>query len=275
MRASGRNNLSRFKLASHRPAAAAIAQLDAVTMTKFIAVLVCLIFAGCGARQSTLYWRVKDMVLVRAPAVELTDPQQKTLLSIPARTLQEIMLAHLRISRTAGVPSELYVVAGDEPNAFAAMVGGQRVTAINLGMIKLIDGDIDEYAALIGHEVGHWAKGHGERGATRSRTLEAIGTAVGLGLSAAGVPAAGLISGLGIDLVDSSFNRDEEREADALGIEYMIANRYDPGGAIRLHEKLVKIDPGLRIPFLSSHPSSEERIRNLRVLIEQKRKPRQ
>ncbi len=210
------------------------------------------------------------MVLLRVPAVELVNPQKQTLLSISPRTLQEVMLAHLRISRTAGVSSELYIYEGDDPNAYAGMLDGRRVTAINLGMIKLIDGDVDEYAALIGHEVAHWAKGHGERGAARSRTLEAIGTAVGLGLGAAGVPAAGLISGLGVDLVDSSFSRDQEREADALGIDYAIANHYDPWAAIRLHRKLLKIDASLRLPFLSSHPSSEERIRNLKNLIEQK-----
>jgi predicted Zn-dependent protease len=123
--------------------------------------------------------------------------------------------------------------------------------------------------------VAHWAKGHGDRGATRSRTLGAIGSAVGMGLSAAGVPAAGLISGLGVDLIDSSFDRDQEREADALSIDYVIANQYDPAAAIRLHQKFLKVDPSLRLPFLSSHPSGEERIENLKSLIEQKqRRPR-
>ena len=181
------------------------------------------------------------------------------------------MLAHLRISRSAGVPSELYIVDGDEPNAFATMINnGQRIIGINLGMVKLIGSEINEYAALIGHEVAHWAKGHVDAGRTRSNTLNAIGTVVGVGLSAAGVPAAGVISGLGVDLIDSSFDRDQEREADALSIDYVIANHYDPWAAIRLHEKFLKIDPSLRLPFLSSHPSSEERIQNLKALIGKK-----
>jgi Zn-dependent protease with chaperone function len=237
---------------------------------KFIVACLCFLSAGCAARQSMLYWRVKDMVLGTGPTIELANPQQKTLLSITAKTLQEIMLVHLRMSRTAGVPSELYIVDGDEPNAFAGMINGYKVTGINLAMIKLIDGDIDEYAALIGHEVAHWAKGHGAGGKTRSHTLNAVGMAVGMGLSAAGVPAAGLISGLGVDLIDSSFNRDQEREADALSIDYMIANHYDPLAAVRLHRKFLKIDPSLRLPFLSSHPSGEERIRNLKAVIEEK-----
>jgi Zn-dependent protease with chaperone function len=225
--------------------------------------------AGCLMQRSQLAWRVKDVVFDRNPSLELHKPDRQVALTIPTRTLQEMMLAHLRISRTAGVPSELYIVDGDEPNAYATFINNrQRIIAINLGMVKLLAGDIDEYAALIGHEAAHWAKGHIDAGRTRSHTLSAVGTLVGVGLSAAGVPAAGLISGLGADLIDASFDRDQEREADALSIEYAIANNYDPSAAIRLHEKFLKIDRGLHLPFLSSHPSSDERIQNLKALIE-------
>jgi len=225
-------------------------------MKKFIFAILCLISAGCAMGQSKLYWRVKDMVLLQGPALDLANPSQKILITVPTKTMQEIMLAHLRISRTAGMPSEFYIVDGEEPNAFAGIVNGQRVTAISLGMVKLINGDIHEYAALIGHEVAHWANGHVDTGRIRS-----------VGLSAAGVPAAGLISGLGVDLIDSSFDRDQEREADAQSIDYLIANNYNPWAAIRLHEKFLKIDRGLRLPFLSSHPSSEERMQNLKAVI--------
>ena len=237
-------------------------------MKKFILAIFCLMLAGCSAQQPKLYWRVKDMVLGKGPVMDLEGPDQKILLSVPTRTMQEMMLAHLRISRTAGVPSEFYIVDGDEPNAYAGIMQDRRVTAINLGMIKVLDGNISEYAALIGHEVAHFAKGHGAAGKTRSTTLNAVGTLVGVGLGAVGVPAAGLISGLGVDLIDSSFDRGQEREADTLSIEYMMANNYDPWAAIRLHEKFLKIDRGLRLPFLSSHPSSEERIKNLKAVIE-------
>jgi len=185
--------------------------------------------------------------------------------------MQKLMLAHLRIGRSAGIQSELYIVGGEEPNAFAGVINnGQRVIGVNMGMVRLIGDDTDEYAALIGHEAAHWAKGHVVAGQTRTSTLNALGTLVGVGLSTAGVPAAGLISGLGVDLIDSSFNRDQEREADAASVDYMLANDYDPRAAIRLHEKFLKIDRGLNLPFLSSHPSGEERIQNLKTLIESK-----
>lgn len=240
-------------------------------MKKFILAICCLLSAGCATQQGKLAWRVRDVVLEKDALLKLYKPDEQIALAIPTRTIQEMMLAHLRISRSAGVPSELYIVDGDEPNAFATMINnGQRIIGINLGMVKLIGSEINEYAALIGHEVAHWAKGHVDAGRTRSNTLNAIGTAVGVGLSAAGVPAAGVISGLGVDLIDSSFDRDQEREADAQSIEYMFANDYDPWAAITLHEKFLRVDRGLRLPFLSTHPSSEERIKNLKALIEAK-----
>ena len=239
-------------------------------MKKFVLAIVCLMLAACAMGQSKLYWRVKDMVLLQGSSLNLANPNEKILITVPTKTMQEMMLVHLRISRTAGMPSEFYIVDGDEPNAFAGIIDGQRVTAISVGMLKLINGDVHEYAALIGHEVAHWAKGHVDAGRTRSHTLNAVGTLVGVGLGAAGVPAGGLISGLGVDLIDSSFDRDQEREADAQSIDYVIANNYDPWAAIRLHEKFLKIDRGLRLSFLSSHPSSEERIKNLRALVQTK-----
>jgi predicted Zn-dependent protease len=239
-------------------------------MKRFILVMLFLILGGC-SMQTKLYWRVKDMVLRQGPAVELYGPNEQIFLTIPSRTIQEMMLAHIRINRAANVQSELYIFDGHEPNAFAGVVNGQRVIGINIGMVKLIGGEANEYAALIGHEAAHWAKGHVESGQTRSNTLNAIGTLFGLGLSAAGVPAAGTLSGLGVDLIDSSYDRDQEREADAQSIDYMLLNNYDPRGAITLHEKFLKMDSGLRLPFLSSHPSSEERIENLKALIEAKK----
>jgi Zn-dependent protease with chaperone function len=237
-------------------------------MKKFLLALLLLALAGCVIQQRKLYWRVKDVVLEKNSQVELYKPDRQLALTISTRTIQEIMLAHLRIGRSAGVPSELYIVDGAEPNAFAGFVNNnQRVIGINLAMVKLIGDDIHVYAALIGHEAAHWAKGHADAGRTRTSTLNALGTLVGVGLGAAGVPAAGLISGLGVDLIDSSYNRDQEREADAQSIDYLLVNNYNPSGAVALHEKLLKVDRGLRLPFLSTHPSSEERIQNLKAII--------
>lgn len=243
-------------------------------MKSFIGILLLFLFTGCATQRDKLVWRVKDVVLSPSPEVGLEGPDGKLVLTVPTRTIQEMFLAHTRISRTANVQSDLYIAAGDEPNAFVGPdATGRNILGINVGMVKLVGADASVYAALIGHEAAHLAKGHGASGKLRSNTLDLIGTVVGASLGMAGVPGGGLIGGLTADVIDSVYSRDQEREADALGVEYMLANQYDPQGAIRLHELLVKSGNRFRIPFLSSHPSSDERIEDLRALIDAK-KPR-
>lgn len=213
---------------------------------------------------------MRDMVLRQAAVVSLRDPRENIVVTLPTKTLQQIMLAHLRIGRSAKFQTELFIVEGDQPNAFAGLHAGQKIIGINVGMVKLLDDDIDAYAALIGHEAAHWAKGHVDAAELRGNTLNAIGTLVGAGLGAAGVPAGGLIAGLGVNLIDSSFSRDQEREADAQSVEYMRANGYEPRAAIKLQEKLLSLGSGFRLAILSSHPGGDERIANLKALIDSK-----
>ena len=208
--------------------------------------------------------------MVPAPTVALLGPNEKIILTLNSQTVQKLMLVHLRISRTANVQIDLLLVEGDDPNAFAGLVRERRAVVVNTGMVKLIGDDVNEFAALLGHETAHWAKGHVDAGQMRANTIQGIGTLIGVGLGVAGVPGAGYITGLGANLIEASYSRDDEREADSLGVDYMVANGFDPQAAIRLHEKMLKLPGGLRIPFLNSHPSGEERIENLRKMIEAK-----
>jgi predicted Zn-dependent protease len=232
---------------------------------------ICVWIAGCSTFQGRLFWRVRDLALAADPVIELQDSNQVTLVFMNNQTINKLLLAHFRITRSAGVQAELLISEGEHPNAYARLMNARRVIGINTAMIKLIGDDIDEYAALLGHEAAHWARGHVDAGRLRSSTIQAVGNLIGAGLSITGIPAAGLMTGLGADMIDASFSRDDEREADAFGVEYMLANGFDPEAAVRLHEQMLKFPGGVRIPFLSSHPSNEERIDNLKKLIEAKR----
>jgi predicted Zn-dependent protease len=233
--------------------------------------MVLLVISGCSGLRSSLVWRARDIALTQSPTIALAARDHTVLLTVSTSMVQKLLLAHIRITRSAGTQAELIIVDGDDPNAFAVLMSGRRVIGINIAMVKLVGDDMDEFAALLGHEAAHWAKGHVDSGDVRSSTIQGIGTLIGVGLGAVGVPAAGLITGLSADVVEASYSRDDEREADAASIDYMMANGFDPAGAVRLHEKMLKLPGGFRIPFLSSHPSGEERVENLKQLIETKK----
>jgi Zn-dependent protease with chaperone function len=205
-------------------------------MTAVALAMVLLILPGCSALRSKLLWRARDVAFTPGPRVELLGPDQKSVLTVSTTTIQKVLLAHIRITRSARTQAELIIVEGDEPNAFAGLVNERRVIGINIAMMKFIGDDIDEFAALLGHETAHWAKGHVDAGNLRSNTIQGIGTLIGVGIAAAGVPAAGLITGLAADIVDASYSRDNEREADAASIDYMMANGFDPAGGATARE---------------------------------------
>jgi predicted Zn-dependent protease len=236
-------------------------------MKPFVFALLLTILAGCSAPKGDVTWRVREMALAPTTKVVLYGPGEKVLLTMNRQTVQRLLLAHFRITRSAGIQAELFIVEGEDPNAFAASIDGRRIIAINIAMVKLIGENMDEFAALLGHEAAHWAKGHVDSSKARSNTIQGISTVVGVGLGVAGIPAAGVITGLSANLIEASYSRDDEREADALSIDFMAVNGFDPQGAVRLQEKMLRLPAGLKVPFLSTHPSGQERVENLKKLI--------
>jgi predicted Zn-dependent protease len=213
-------------------------------MKPLVFALLLAILAGCSTANDNFVWRVREMALAPTSTVTLYGPGETVLLTINRQTVQKLLLAYFRITRSAGIQAELFIVEGHDPNAFASLTNGRRMIAVNIALVKLIGDNVDEFAALFGHEAAHWAKGHVDSSKARSSTIQGISTLVGVGLGTAGIPAAGVITGLSADLIEASYSRDDEREADALGIDYMLANGFDPQGAVRLQEKMLKLPEG-------------------------------
>ena len=126
--------------------------------------------SGCATSQARLVWCIRDLARVPSPIVRFVDGKEQVLATIPKLTMQKLLLSHLRITSSAGVPAELVIVDGKEPNAFAGMLKGKPTIGVNLAMLRLIGYYIDEFACLVGHEAAHIARGHAEAGRTRGNT---------------------------------------------------------------------------------------------------------
>ncbi|MEX2162635.1 MAG: M48 family metallopeptidase [Sulfuricaulis sp.] len=232
--------------------------------TFYLGLLVAVLsLAGC-ATQSPI-WKASDIANVPHARIRLTHGDE-TVATVETSTIRRLVEIKRQIESAAGVGyAELLIQAGDEPNAFAGthpQLG--RVVAINTAMLRLMGTDWDSHAAIIGHEYAHHALNHGAQRQGREAVRQGIATVLGVVLGAAGVPMGNTVAEVSTTAVSTIYTRDEERDADRKGVEYMAAAGFDPQGAVRVWEKMSSAGAGFSIPFLSTHPMSSERIENMR-----------
>ncbi len=157
---------------------------------------------------------------------------------------------------------DLELFEEEEVNAFA-MPGGQ--IGVYTGIFKTATTQ-DELAAVLGHEVAHVTRGHSLKRANSQQAAN-IGILVGAVASEAVRNNAGLIvigAQLGLLL---PYGRSQESEADIRGLDYMARAGFRPDASITLWQNMAEASPSKMPQFLSTHPSSETRIKDLRAEI--------
>jgi predicted Zn-dependent protease len=150
------------------------------------------------------------------------------------------------------------VIESKEINAFALPGGNMFMFT---GLMDRIGSD-DELAAVTGHEMTHVRKEHWANAVANQQKRE-LGLAVILGLSHAN-SAWQSLAGLGDTLFTLKYSRSEEDQADAGGLENMVAAGFDPHGMLDLFRTLQNATKGQGQPpeFLSDHPLTGERIKH-------------
>jgi predicted Zn-dependent protease len=160
---------------------------------------------------------------------------------------------------------ETHVISLDEVNAWC-MPGGKM--AVYTGLIQKLQATDDELAAVMGHEIAHALREH-----ARERVSRQMGTQMAVGIAGALFGIGDLGQGLGNMVADVTLNlpnsRLHETEADRIGVELAARAGYNPQAAVGLWEKMAKLSGGGQPPkFLSTHPSHEDRIKDLRIYAE-------
>ena len=155
----------------------------------------------------------------------------------------------------------------DSPLVNATCAPGGRITFYS-GIINKLNLTDDEIAAIMGHEIAHAVREHGRERVSQAMAQNVIANvalaAAGAG-SAQSIDAANQIMQYVLVLPNS---RQNEKEADAIGLEIAARGGYDPRAAITLWEKMSKESKGKNPPeFLSTHPSNENRIKELAALM--------
>jgi predicted Zn-dependent protease len=154
---------------------------------------------------------------------------------------------------------ETNVITSNDVNAWC-MPGGRM--AVYTGLIEKLKVTDDELAAVMGHEIAHALREHGRERASQAAAqglVLSVGGAL-LGLGDNSVQLAQIITDVTINLPNS---REHEVEADRIGVELAARAGYDPRAAITLWQKMGQAGGGAPPQFLSTHPSPQNRQKDL------------
>jgi predicted Zn-dependent protease len=160
----------------------------------------------------------------------------------------------------AKVPFTIKVLDAEEINAFA-LPGG--FFFVNTGVLLNADSEA-EMAGVMAHEIAHVAARHGTRQATRGQIINYASLPL---IFMGGWTGYAIYQGAGlaIPLGFLTFSRGFESEADYLGLQYLYKAGYDPTAFVDFFEKIQskeKKKPGTMSKVFSTHPMTDDRIRN-------------
>lgn len=157
---------------------------------------------------------------------------------------------------------EVQLFGSSQINAFC-MPGGK--IAFYWGILSRLQLSDDEVAMIMGHEVAHALREH-----ARERMGKQMATRVGanvvsslLGLGQLGDMAVGM----GAQLLSLKFSRDDETEADLVGLELAARAGYNPAAGVTLWQKMLRANKGAPPEFMSTHPAGDSRIQDIQKVL--------
>ncbi|HKO87570.1 MAG TPA: M48 family metallopeptidase [Burkholderiales bacterium] len=156
---------------------------------------------------------------------------------------------------------EVNVISTDELNAWC-MPGGKM--AIYTGLIEKLNLSDAEIAAVMGHEIAHALREHARERMSRA-ALTNLGVSLGAAIFGIGDGGTQLGNMVADAVINKPNSRTQETEADAIGVELAARAGYDPNGAVSVWQKMISAGGGGGIEFLSTHPSPENRIKQLQA----------
>ena len=160
---------------------------------------------------------------------------------------------------------EVNTLTTPDINAYAMPGGKIMVYSGLVEGLKLTDAEI---AAVMGHEISHALREHTRERVSRDyeQQIALTGLALVTGIDASVVDLAGAVSSVTFQLPHS---RQQEAEADVMGLELMARAGYDPHAAISLWNKMMAAEKNAPPQFLSTHPASANRVAELEKHIPQ------
>ena len=154
---------------------------------------------------------------------------------------------------------EVNTLTTPDINAYA-MPGGKIM--VYSGLVEKLQLSDAEIAAVLGHEISHALREHTRERVSRDyeQKVALLGLAVITGVDPSVMDLADSVASVTFQLPHS---REQEAEADVMGLELMARAGYDPHAAITLWQKMIAAEKNAPPQFLSTHPASANRIADL------------
>jgi predicted Zn-dependent protease len=155
---------------------------------------------------------------------------------------------------------------GGQPNAFA-LPGG--FIFVSRPILELCQWDPNQIAFILAHEMAHVIRRH---------AIERIVTSSAVSMAARAAPVSGALGAwlhnVGVQFLETAYSRDQELEADNLGVRLVMAAGYAPEASTELLARLAElheaVDPAVLGDYFSTHPSAEVRIQAIRHYLQQR-----
>src|SRR5690349_1187091 len=204
------------------------------------------------------YAQLIEQARTKNALVPESHPQVQRLRAISARLIAD---APRWNDRARQWKWEFNLINTPAVNAFC-MPGGK--IAVFTGILDKLQLSDDEVAMVLGHEMAHALREHARERIAKSRGTGAL---LSLGASLFGLGDLGhMAASVGSQLLTLKFGRDDEIEADLVGLDLGARTGFDPKASVTLWEKMGKASGSKGGPaFLSTHPSGADRIKRLRT----------
>jgi len=221
-----------------------------------IAFLACAVNPVTGKKEFMLVSQADEVALGKqtdAEVIEQYGSYQDAALQSYITVLGKKMAA---VTHRPELQYEFKVLDTDVLNAFAVPGGYVYFTREIMAYLN----DEAELAGVMGHELGHIAARHSAQQMTQAQ-LVSLGLGLGSALSETFAKYAGIAS-FGVQLLFLRFSRDNERQADQLGVEYMTKTGYDGTAMAEFFTTLERLNPddGSIPAWFSTHPNPVDRV---------------
>lgn len=236
--------------------------LSAVLALSFI------LMTGCA--EAPITGRPQLMILpedqeIRMGVVAYQEVVKRSRTYTDAQTNARVRDVGMRIARASGRNDYQWeFTVFDEPEAINAFCLPGGKVGVYTGILRITQNDAG-LATVIAHEVAHAVARHGGERVSQGILLQMGETALNTAIRNRDPGTMRIINaafGLGVDVgVILPFSREQESEADYMGLIYMAKAGYDPREAVSFWQRMKQAEKGGRIPeFLSTHPAPEARI---------------